>query len=50
MKRSRIEKENVIKDVRNLFGFKKLKTRTTDIAIKDIRNLENWKTRKRLEN
>ena len=32
-------KENIIKDVRNLFTFKKLKQETNDAAIKGIRNI-----------
>ena len=35
----RLEEENIIKDVRNLFRLKKLKKETTDTTIKSIRNL-----------
>ena len=45
MKSSRFEvykniKENIIKDVRNLFRLKKLKKETNDISIKVIRNFK----------
>ena len=42
MERPRLEEENIIKDVRNLFRLeilKKLKNKKTDTTIKDIRNL-----------
>ena len=38
LKSSRLEEENIIKDVRNLFRLKKTKKETTDTAITDIRN------------
>ena len=46
MERSRLEEENVIKDVKNLFRFKKLKTEKIETTIKDVRNLEDQKTRR----
>ena len=39
MESPRLEEENIIKDVRNLFRLERLKKETTDITIKDIRNL-----------
>ena len=39
MKSPILEKEKIIKDVRNLFRLKKLKKQTIDITIKDIKNL-----------
>ena len=39
MKSPILEKEIIIKDVRNLFRLKKIKKQTTDITIKDIKNL-----------
>ena len=39
MESPRLEEENIIKDVRNLFRLERLKRETTDITIKDIRNL-----------
>ena len=35
----KLEKENIIEDIRNLFRFKKLKKETIDTTIKDTRNL-----------
>ena len=35
----RTEEEKIIKDVKNLFKFEKLKKDTTDTTIKEIRNL-----------
>ena len=35
----RSEKENIIKDVKNLFRLEKLKKETTDTRTKDIKNL-----------
>ena len=49
MERSRLEEENIIKDVKNLFRFKKLKTETIDTTIKGVRNLENQKKTRKLE-
>ena len=37
LKSPSLEKENIIKDVRNLFRLEKLKNETTDTTIKDIR-------------
>ena len=39
MKSSRLEKENIIKDVRNLFRLKTLNKKTTDTTIKVLKNL-----------
>ena len=39
MENSRHKEENIIKDVRNLFRLKKLKTETIDTTVKDIENL-----------
>ena len=39
MESLRLEEENIIKGVRNLFGWNKLKKEINDNAIKDIRNL-----------
>ena len=41
MELSRLEEENVIKDVKNLFRFKKLKTETIETTTKGVRNLED---------
>ena len=35
----RPEKENIIKDVRNLFSLEKLEKETIDTAIKEMRNI-----------
>ena len=35
----RLEEDNIIKDVRNLFRLKKLQKETTDTTTKDIKNL-----------
>ena len=37
----RLNKENIIKDVRNLFRLEELKKETNDITIKDIRSFLN---------
>ena len=37
MQNQRLEEESIIKDVRSLFRFKKLKKETIDTTIKDIR-------------
>ena len=39
MANPRPEKENIIKDVNNLFRLEKLKKETTDTRNKDIKNL-----------
>ena len=39
MEKPRLEEENKIKDVKNLFRLEKPKRETTDTTIKDIRNL-----------
>ena len=38
MENARPEEENIIKDVKNLFRWEKLKKETTDTTIKDKRN------------
>ena len=40
MERSRLEQDNIIKDVRNLFILNKLEKETNDAATKGIRNLK----------
>ena len=52
MKISRLEEdknmaENIIKDVRNLFGLKKFKKEPNDTAIKDTSNLFRLKQEKK---
>ena len=39
MGNARPEKENIIKDVRNLFRLEKLRKETIDTTTKDIRNI-----------
>ena len=39
MKSSRLEKENIIKDVRNLFRLEKINKKTIDTTIKVLKNL-----------
>ena len=39
MKIPRLEEENIIKDVRNLFRLEKVKKEIIDTTIKDIRNI-----------
>ena len=39
MESPRIEEENMIKDIRNLFKLNKLKKETNDAAIKGLRNI-----------
>ena len=39
MENARLEEENIIKDVRNLFRLEKIRKETNDTTVKDIRNL-----------
>ena len=39
MKSSRLEKENIIKDVRNLFRLEKINKKTIDTTIKVLKNI-----------
>ena len=46
MENPRPEKENIIKDVRNIFRLEKLKKEIIDTTIKDIKNLFRLEKRK----